>query len=32
MISLLTAPEMVIFYVGGGIAVIVGVLYGLFSK
>lgn len=32
MISLLTAPEMVIFYVGGGIAVIFGVLYGLFSK
>ncbi len=32
MISLLTEREMVIFYVGGGIALIVGVLYGLFSK
>jgi hypothetical protein len=32
MISLVTAPEMIIFYVGGGIAIIVGVLYGLFSK
>lgn len=32
MISLLTAPEMIVFYVGGGVCLFIGVLYGIFSK
>ena len=32
MISLLTAPEMIIFYVGTGVCLVIGVLYGIFSK
>ena len=29
MISLLTAPEMIIFYIGTGAALIGGIIYGL---
>ena len=32
MISLLSAPEMIVFYVGAGVCLVIGVLYGIFSK
>jgi len=32
MISMVSGNEMIIFYVGLGIAVVVGVIYGLITK